>query len=115
MRYRLLPYRRNHTRSRAAKSLVVPDKSERVYHFHQETIKALQEIVEAAGLQHPAQINTRHIVRRVSANEVRLLEDLLPDVPPGALLKNDEGLNLPKVFQLYWDVAQADSFNAKHN
>ncbi len=97
------------------KALVVPDKSERVYHFHQETIKALQEIVEAAGLQHPAQINTRHIVRRVSANEVRLLEDLLPDVPPGALLKNDEGLNLPKVFQLYWDVAQADSFNAKHN
>ena len=95
------------------KALVVTDKSERVYHFHKETLKALKEIVEAAGLHHPIEINTRHIVRRVSANEVRLLEDLLPDIPAGSLLSNEEVSTLPKVFQLYWDIAQAESFAAK--
>jgi len=95
------------------KALVVTDKSERVYHFHKETLKALKEIVEAAGLHHPIEINTRHIVRRVSANEVRLLEDLLPDIAAGSLLSNDEGNNLPKVFQMYWGIAQAESFAAK--
>ena len=97
------------------KALVVTDKSERVYHFHKETLKALKEIVEAAGLHHPVEINTRHIVRRVSANEVRLLEDLLPDVAAGSLLSNEEGSTLPKVFQLYWDIAQADTFAAKQH
>ncbi|QWD71829.1 FMN-binding glutamate synthase family protein [Polynucleobacter sp. MG-5-Ahmo-C2] len=95
------------------KALVVTDKSERVYQFHKETLKALKEIVEAAGLQHPVEINTRHIMRRVSANEVRLLEDLLPDIPAGSLLSEEEGSTLPKVYELYWDVAQAESFAAK--
>jgi glutamate synthase domain-containing protein 2 len=95
------------------KALVVTDKSERVYQFHKETLKALKEIVEAAGLQHPVEINTRHIMRRVSANEVRLLEDLLPDIPEGSLLSEEEGSTLPKVYELYWDVAQAESFAAK--
>jgi glutamate synthase domain-containing protein 2 len=95
------------------KALVVTDNSERVYQFHKETLKALKEIVEAAGLQHPVEINTRHIMRRVSANEVRLLEDLLPDIPAGSLLSEEEGSTLPKVYELYWDVAQAESFAAK--
>jgi glutamate synthase domain-containing protein 2 len=30
-------------------SLVVLDKAERVYHFHQQTLHALQELVQAAG------------------------------------------------------------------
>jgi glutamate synthase domain-containing protein 2 len=95
------------------KALVVTDKSERVYHFHKETLKALKEIVEAAGLHHPTEINTRHIMRRVSANEVHLLKDLLPDIAAGSLLAEEEGSTLPKVYELYWDAAQADSFAAK--
>ena len=42
--------RRTRMRQRA---LVVPDKTERVYHFHQNTLKALKELVQAAGLQPP--------------------------------------------------------------
>jgi len=95
------------------KALVVTDKSERVYHFHKETLKALKEIVEAAGLNHPIEINTCHIVRRINANEVRLLEDLLPDIAAGSLLSDEEGSSLPEVFQMYWDAAQAESFAAK--
>lgn len=31
-------------------ALVVPNKAGRVYHFHQNTLKALRELVQAAGL-----------------------------------------------------------------
>jgi glutamate synthase domain-containing protein 2 len=94
------------------KALVVPNKAERVFNFHNETLKALKEIVEAAGLNHPIDIDTSHIVRRVNTNEVHLLSALLPDVRPGSLLHNDEGSELPNVFQHYWDLAQASSFSA---
>ena len=95
------------------KALVVPDKSERVYNFHNETLKALKELVEAAGLSHPVDINTYHIVRRVNEHEIRLLETLLPEIPAGSLLTSDESQDLPRVFQLYWDIAQANTFAAK--
>jgi glutamate synthase domain-containing protein 2 len=46
-------------------ALVVPNKADRVLHFHQNTLKALQELVQAAGLHHPGGITAQHIVRRV--------------------------------------------------
>ncbi len=97
------------------KALVVPDKSERVFNFHNETLKTLKELVEAAGLHHPGEIDAPHLVRRISKNEVRLLSFLLPEMPKGLLLKNegiDPSLNLPRVFELYWHKAQASSFAA---
>ncbi len=89
-------------------ALVVPDKATRVFNFHQNTLKALQELVQAAGLGHPGEITASHIVRRVNENEVRLLANLLPSLAPGALLRGTEGL--PSVYTTYWDAAQAESF-----
>ena len=90
-------------------ALVVPDKAERVWRFHQNTLKALQELVQAAGLQHPSEITAHHLVRRVSNNEVRLLANLLPTTSPGALLDDDpEGEHA--VFTTWWRRARADSF-----
>ncbi len=89
-------------------ALVVPDKAERVYSFHQQTLKALQELVQAAGLNHPGEINAHHIVRRVNQNEIRLLGNLMPGVQPGALLRGAE--QLPNVYKLYWPQSQADQF-----
>ena len=97
------------------KALVVPNKAERVFNFHNETLKTLKELVEAAGLQRPGEIDTHHIIRRISKNEVRLLSHLLPEMPAGLLLKGggiDPSLNLPRVFELYWSKAQANSFSA---
>jgi glutamate synthase domain-containing protein 2 len=97
------------------KALVVTDKSERVFNFHNETLKTLKELVEAAGLHHPNEIDAAHIVRRISKNEVRLLSYLLPEMPAGLLLKAeriDPSLNLPRVFELYWPRSQAQSFSA---
>ena len=91
-------------------ALVVPDKATRVYHFHQQTLKALQELVQAAGLHHPGEIGAHHIVRRVNENEVRLLAHLLPALAPGALL-GEHVDHLPAVFSYYWPMAQADRFS----
>jgi len=90
-------------------ALVVPDKADRVYHFHQNTLMALKELLQAAGLQHPREVSAHHLVRRVSENEVRLLANLLPGTPPGALLGDVAGQHA--VFTTYWDRASADHFS----
>lgn len=90
-------------------ALVVPDKAQRVFHFHDNTLKALKELVQAAGLQHPSEISAAHIVQRISAHEVKLLSGLLPFVARGALLHGELPHN---TFKLYWPVASAHSFRA---
>jgi glutamate synthase domain-containing protein 2 len=91
------------------RALVVPDKAERVFQFHQQTLAALAELVAAAGLEHPDQITPDHIVRRVSQNEVRLLSTLSHYITPGSLL---EGRFEQAVFQRYWPLARSDRFAA---
>ncbi|MCJ0766048.1 FMN-binding glutamate synthase family protein [Variovorax terrae] len=91
-------------------ALIVPDKAERVFHFQQNTLKALQELVQAAGLRHPQEITAHHIVRRVNENEVRLLASLVPQVAEGALLGVSLGDSLHNVFRLYWPQARPDRF-----
>ena len=89
-------------------ALVVPDKAQRVAQFHKSTLHALQELVQAAGLQHPQEITAHHIVRRISDTEVRLLSNLILRVEEGALLGSLDRQN--RVFRLYWPLARADSF-----
>ena len=95
-------------------ALVVPTKMERVWRFHQNTLHALKELVQAAGLDHPVQITAAHIVRRMADNSVRLLANQLAFVEPGALLAAIEGRKAwpHAVFKLYWPLAQAHSFRA---
>jgi hypothetical protein len=88
-------------------ALVVPTKADRVYMFHDQTLHALKELVQAAGLAHPREITALHIVRRNSENSVKLLANLLPFIKRGELL----GGALPhQVFATYWPMAQANSF-----
>lgn len=93
-------------------ALVVPDKATRVFNFHQNTLKALQELVQAAGLHHPGEIGAHHLVRRLNANEVKLLSNLLPTVAPGALL-GDTGpaSGLHPAFTTWWARSRAETFS----
>jgi glutamate synthase domain-containing protein 2 len=90
------------------RALVVPDKAQRVQHFHANTLKALAELVAAAGLTHPNQFKPQHIVRRISSSEIRLFSNLFPLLAPGALEQDTS--NLPRVFSNYWPMADANSF-----
>ncbi|PFH08622.1 glutamate synthase domain-containing protein 2 [Collimonas sp. PA-H2] len=90
------------------KALVVPDKAERVHRFHESTLHALQELVQAAGLPHASALRAHHIVRRTSDHEVKLMSDLLPYLKPGDLL--NQNYRYP-VFAKYWPIARAESFH----
>jgi glutamate synthase domain-containing protein 2 len=91
-------------------ALVVPDKAERVYQYHQKTLEALKEMVQAAGLQHPQDITAFHISQRVSEGEVRLLANVVPRVKAGSLL-DDNIADDHKVYKNYWHKVTADSFS----
>ena len=93
-------------------ALVVPDKAERVRNFHRSTLHALQELVQAAGLQHPNELSAHHIVRRVTDTEVRLLSNLIMRMEPGVLLGDIDKQH--KVFKDYWPLANANSFRAEN-
>ena len=90
------------------RALVVPDKAERVYQFHRNTLHALQELMAAAGLTHPNQLGPEHIIRRVSSTEVRSLAALHLWLKPGELL--DGGVPDHPVFKVFWNIARADTF-----
>lgn len=89
------------------RALVVPDKAERVYQFHRNTLHALQELMAAAGLTHPNQLGPEHIIRRVSSTEVRSLAALHLWLKPGELL---QGAPEHPVFKVFWEIARADTF-----
>jgi glutamate synthase domain-containing protein 2 len=89
------------------KALVVPDKAERVHNFHRNTLHALAELVQAAGLSHPEELAPHHIMRRVSDFDVQPLSELLQRLDAGDLLNGN--YRYP-VFARWWPVARADSF-----
>ena len=93
------------------KALVVPDKTLRVQHFHQNTLKALADLMAAAGLTHPSQLRPHHLVRRISKNQVKLASSLVPFLDPGQLLDPAQLSRLPPVFGHYWPLAQVQSFH----
>jgi glutamate synthase domain-containing protein 2 len=94
------------------RALVVPDKAERVAHFHQSTLKALAELIAAVGLHHPSELRPHHLVRRLSPNRVALASALLEYIEPGSLLADTTPAHLPEVFRTYWPLARAESFSS---
>jgi hypothetical protein len=91
-------------------ALVVPDKAERVKNFHQNTLKSLQELLQAAGLHTPQELQLSHFLRRVNGNETQSLAELYPAVSKGALLKEPSG-KVPEPFKTHWPKASAEHFN----
>ncbi len=89
-------------------ALVVPSKAERVHNFHTHTLEALQELMEASGLQTPHDFTPRHIMRRVSETQTLHLSELVGTVEANALLKEDVS-ELPAVFS-DWPLTSAKSF-----
>ncbi len=89
------------------RALVVPDKAQRVFNFHRNTLGALAEMIAAAGLDHPAQIEAKHLMRRSASNAIRLYSQLDEFLLPGTLLDDSvtEG-----TYHHLWRMARADSF-----
>ena len=94
------------------RALVVSDKSERVFQYHQNTLVVLKELLAAAGLTHPRELGPEHVIRRVSSTEVRSLAALHTWLNPGELLTSTPEA---PVFKVFWEAARSDTFNAPPN
>jgi glutamate synthase domain-containing protein 2 len=88
------------------RGLVIPDKAERVYNFHRNTIIALMEVVGAAGVAHPGELTPRHIMHRVSQDIAKPGHRAYSLLKPGQLLSDADDTHLARE----WSMAQADSF-----
>ncbi len=90
------------------RALVVEDKAQRVCNFHRNTLKALSEMLAAAGLDHPSELGPHHLVRRVSATEIKAFSQLHTFLEPGELLRPD---CKREFYAASWAMARADSFD----
>ncbi len=88
------------------RALDVPDKSERVHHFHRNTVHALAEMIAAMGLDHTSQLRPNQVIRRVDYSRALSLDEIYDFVQPGALIDGAA----PQRFQGFWDSAAPESF-----
>jgi hypothetical protein len=77
--------------------------------FHDNTLTALGELVEAAGLAHPSELRPAHILRRLSVSDVRSFTELYPRLAPGELLKGTDNLRYAE----QWALADPSSFSPR--
>ncbi|NNE88040.1 MAG: FMN-binding glutamate synthase family protein [Silicimonas sp.] len=89
------------------RALNVTEKSERVFRFHQNTLKALAEMTGAAGLAAPGDFRPHHLLMRESDRDMVTGEDVYPYLPDGFLLRDEED-NFGYLGR--WKRARAESF-----
>lgn len=89
------------------RAIVVPDKADRVFNFHRNTVQALAELVAAAGLDHPGQLGPQHFLRRSATDRVVSYAQQYERLDPGQLLANADGAGR---YGEAWSLARSDSF-----
>jgi glutamate synthase domain-containing protein 2 len=91
--------------------LDVTTKAGLVRNFHHNTLQAVGELIGAAGVSHPKLLNRRHIVRRLSASEIRLADQIYPSVAAGALVRGETVAD-PRL-DVYWSQVNGTSFQVQ--
>jgi glutamate synthase domain-containing protein 2 len=88
-------------------ALVVPDKAERVRHFHDQTVSALADMLAAAGVAHPNDLQPHHLVHRGTSTELHQFARQHHFLGEGTLLSGECVLPF---YADNWALAQAASF-----
>lgn len=91
------------------KALHVPNKAERVFNFHRNTLKALAEMLASAGLEHPCDIKPDHLAQRINDREIKNYAQLHFWMPEGELLKNQHD-NPDHFYFKMWRIADMSRF-----
>lgn len=84
------------------RAIDVDDKSDRVFHFHKNTVEALAEVTAAAGLDHPSKLTADHLWWRLSLSDVRPVSRIYEMFEPGQLLDG----NVSDSLRPYWEAAE---------
>ena len=85
----------------------VDDKSVRVAGFHRNTLKAVAEIVGAAGLSSPFELQPKHLMVRQKSGETLSGAKIYLTMPPNALI---DGVPVEESYQVPWNNARSNSF-----
>ncbi len=87
--------------------LDIEDKSKRVKNFHCQTIRSFLEVLSAAGLNHPSELEPWHIQRRISAAIVKHYGEIYPYIENGSLLSDP----IPSEYARAWAHSSAEKFS----
>jgi len=89
------------------RALVVEDKAQRVAAFHRNTMKALAEVVSAAGLSSPAEVQPSMLQVRQKTGNVIPANEAFPVLAVGELLAGSDN----PIFRKHWAAASASRFD----
>ncbi len=89
------------------RALNVDSKSRRVAGFHRNTLKAVAEIVGAAGLGSPFELQPKHLMVRQKSGETLSGAKIYLTMPPNALI---DGVPVEENYQVPWNNARTESF-----
>jgi hypothetical protein len=90
------------------KNLDVEDKANRVFNYHDATIKNFREIVGAMGIDNPDDIRPSSIYRRVDRDKSLTLDEIYDFYQPNCLLNSH---TVPDQIKKFWSAANPDSFS----
>ena len=93
------------------RAIDIDDRSNRAFNFHKNTLFVLKELLESVGVNHPTELNRRHIVRRLSESEIRLADQIYPKAEKGELLKKGKKIIADPRIEVYWNKVNSKSFN----
>jgi glutamate synthase domain-containing protein 2 len=89
------------------------DKAHRVFHYHQNTLVALGELLVAAGFSHTAQLDANAVIRRNEQGVAMPLGKNLLHLEPNSLLAVDAEKHLNDHFEGlgdYWKIASTTTW-----
>ncbi|MCB1335945.1 MAG: FMN-binding glutamate synthase family protein [Maritimibacter sp.] len=93
------------------RALDVGRKTERVFRFHQNTLKAVAELTGGAGLRHPSQLMPHHLLMRERDRDMVTGDEVYPYLPEGFLLREPEANeNIRRAYRMRWARSHAESF-----
>jgi hypothetical protein len=90
------------------RALVVEEKAERVANFHRNTLRAVADVLGAAGLSHPRELTPRHMQFRREDGKIIHGDEVHPPIGRRALVDGSEQGPVARE----WARARADTFAA---
>ena len=85
------------------KGLVVEDKAVRAKNYHEGTIHSFLELIAAAGLDGPYDLQRGHINKRVSMYNVKTYAEIYPEIEENSLLHLE---TIPESYQKFFQLTR---------